>query len=195
MQKTWVVFSGAHKCWINGVAHKSGHCVSDLQIACCDRLALFVKGNCDVVQAFFQVGQAVGHREDRHTLRAYCDSELRLHHKSVLLASDADDNIAETLCAEIHDPTHFDPGRVNIEPPHFSKPVQLFVAIIALMLHPRGQCDDCKVVGVHNVVYVAGESQRELGHGDKEGVPASGCSFPLRSLSDPRMAVSERRQR
>ena len=77
------------------------------------------------------------------------------------------------LGAKIHDPAHLHARGVNVQAAHFAELGQLLVAIISFVLHARGERHHGQVVGVGNVVDVAGEAERKLRHGDQQGVPAA----------------------
>jgi hypothetical protein len=109
-----------------------------------------------------------------HTARNYGDAEFGLHGKAVHAAAQADDDIAQALGAEIDDPAHLHSGGVDVQAAHAGQARQLLVIVIAFMLHPGGQGHHGQVVGVHDVVDVAGKAHGELGHGDQQGVAAAG---------------------
>ena len=159
MYQTGVVLSRAHEGGVDGIAHEGGHGIADLQIARGDRLAAFVEGNGDVVQALFQISEVFGYGQDGHALGPDRDTELGLHHEAVRSSADADDDIAEALCAEVNDPPHLNARGVYVETPHLRETGQLLVVIVALVLHPGGHRHHGQVVGVHDVVDVAGEAQ------------------------------------
>src|SRR5574340_258276 len=135
MYKAGVVFSSAHEGWIYCIAHEGCHGIAYFKIACCDWFAALIKGNCDIVQALFQVCEVIGYGKNCHALRPYCDTEFRLHHEAVLPAAHADDYMAEGLGAEVHYPPHLHTGGVYVKPPHSCEPLQLLVIVVTLMLH------------------------------------------------------------
>ena len=49
------------------------------------------------------------------------DAELGLHHVAVHAAAHADDDVAQGLGAEVHDPAHLHPGGVDVEAPHLGQ--------------------------------------------------------------------------
>jgi hypothetical protein len=169
-----LVFGRAHQGGVDGVAHEGRHGVAHFQVAGGDRFAALVEGHGDVVEALFQVGQILGHGQDRHALGTHGDAELGLHHEAVGAAADADDDVAQGLGAEVDDPAHFDTGGIDVQPAHLGQAGQLLVIVVALMLHAGGHRHHGQVVGVHDVVDVAGEAQGEFGHRDQQGVSAAG---------------------
>jgi hypothetical protein len=137
-------------------------------------LPLLSKGHGDVVEALFQVGQVADHGQDGHTLGTHGDAELGLHGEAVIAAAEADDDVAQGLGAEVDNPAHFHAGGVDVQAAHAGQAGQLLVVVVALVLHARGHGHHGQVVGVHDVVDVAGEPQGELGHGNQQGVAAAG---------------------
>ena len=158
---------------VDGVAHPCGHGAGNFQILGGDGVALAVIGHHDLADTLPQILQVAGHRQDRHQLGAHGDAELGLHHEAVQTAADADDDIAQALGAEVHDPAHLHALGVNVQTLQ-ALLGQPLVAVIALMLHTGVQGHHRQVVGVHNVVDVAGQTQGELGHGHQQGVAAAG---------------------
>ena len=70
-------------------------------------------------------------------------------------------------------PTHFHARGVNVQAAHFAQLGQLLVAIISFVLHAGGERHHGQVVGVGDVVDVAGEAERKFRHGDQQGVAAA----------------------
>ena len=169
-----IVLSGTHQGWIDGVAHEGGHGIAHFQVAAGYRLAALVKGYGDVIDPLFQVCQVCSHGQDGHQLAAHGNTEFRLHGKTVIAAADADDDIPEGLSAEINDPAHLHPGGINIKPTHTGQPGQLLIIIITLMLHAGGHGHHGQVMSVHDIIDITGKSQRELSHGNQQGVAAAG---------------------
>jgi hypothetical protein len=122
----------------------------------------------------FRSARSVDHGQDGHTLGAHGDAELGLHGEAVIAAAEADDDVAQGLGAEVDDPAHFHAGGVDVQAAHAGQAGQLLVVVVALVLHARGHGHHGQVVGVHDVVDVAGEPQGELGHGNQQGVAAAG---------------------
>ena len=139
-----------------------------------NRFAALVKGHGDVVDALFQVGQIGGHGQNGHQLGAHGNAELGLHGVAVGAAADADDDVAQGLGAEVDDPADLNAGGVDIQTAHSGQTGQLLVIVVSFMLHTGGHGHHAQVVGVHDVVDVAGQAQGELGHGDQQGVSAAG---------------------
>jgi len=159
MHHAGIVFGGTHHGWIDGVAHKSGHGVADFQITSRDGFAGLVEGHRDVVEPFFQVGQIADNRQDGHTLGAHGDAESGLHRKAVHAAADTDNDVAQGLGTKVDDPAHLHTGGIDIQTRHAGQPIQLLVIVVALMLHASGQGHHSQVVGIHDVVDVAGQTQ------------------------------------
>ena len=93
--------------------------------------------------------------------------------KPSILAAAADGDMAQGLGAEVHDPAHFDIFRIHVQALQFPLG-QLLVVVVEFVLHPGGGGHHGQVVGVHDVVDVAGEAQGELGHGDQQRDAAAG---------------------
>ena len=140
-----------------------------------DGVALAVIGHNDLADTLPQILQIPGHGQDGHQLGTHGDAELGLHQVAVLGAADTDDDVAQTLGAEVQDPAHLDALGVDVQALEATLG-QLLVIVIALMLHTGVEGYHGKVVGVHDVVDVAGEAQGELGHGHQQGVAAAGRS-------------------
>ena len=107
-----------HQRGIDGIAHPGGHGAADLQVAGGNRFAFLIIGHGNFVHSLAQVGQVLDDGQHGHQLGADGNAELGLHEEAVHLAADADDDIAQALGAEIHDPAHFHPGGVDIQPAH-----------------------------------------------------------------------------
>ena len=74
--------------------------------------------------------------------------------------ADADDDFAERLRAEVHDPFHFDCAGVDVQAFEIFA-FENFVAVVELVLHACCESDHGEVVRVIDVVDVASESERE----------------------------------
>ncbi|VTR63883.1 hypothetical protein DESC_100079 [Desulfosarcina cetonica] len=170
-----LVFGGAHQGRVDRVAHEGGHGVADFEITTGNRFAALVEGHGDFVDAVFQVGQVGGHGQDGHQLRTHGNAELALHRETIRTTTKADDDVAQGLGAEVDDPAHLHAGGIDVQAAHAGEAGQLFVIVVALMLHTGRHGDHAQVVRVHDVVDVAGETQGELGHGDQQRVAAAGC--------------------
>ncbi len=138
---------------------KGRHGIADFQITAGDRFAALVKSHGDVVNAFFQVGQIGGHGQNGHQLGTHGDAEFALHGESIGAAADADDDVSQGLGAEVNDPAHFHAGGVNVQTAHFGQSGKLLVIVVSLVLHAGGQRHHGQVVGVHDIVDVAGQAQ------------------------------------
>ena len=77
-----------------------------------------------------------------------------------------DDDVTKRLAAEVHDPAHLNVGRIDVDSLHAGQTFQLLVGVVSLMLQSGGQGDHGQVVGIHDGVDVAGETQREGGQGN-----------------------------
>ena len=168
MDHAGLILRRHHQGRVDGVAHPGGHGAADFQIAGGDRFACFVKGHRDVVQPFAQVGQIADDGQNGHQLGADGDPELGLHDHAVQPAAHTDNDISQGLGTEVHDPAHLHPGGVDVEPAHTGQARKLFIVVVALVLHSGGQGDHGQVVGVHDVVDVAGQTHGELGHGNDQ---------------------------
>ena len=168
MHHAGIVFRRAHHGGVDGVAHEGGHGVADFQITGGNRFAAFVESHGDIVEPFFQIGQVPDNRQNRHTLGPHGNTESGLHGKAVHAAAKADDDVSQRLGAEIDNPAQLHAGRIDVEAPHAGQPLQLFVVVVAFMLHAGGQGHHGQVVGVHDVIDIAGQSQRKFGHGDQQ---------------------------
>ena len=159
MHHTGVVLGGAHQGGVDGIAHESRHGIADFQIARRDGFAAFVKRHGNVVEALFQIGQIPDNCQDGHALGAYRDAEFGLHGESIHATPQTDDNVAQRLRTKIHDPAHFHTRGVDVQAAHAGQPFQLFVVVIALVLHAGSQCHHRQVMGIHDVIDIAGQTQ------------------------------------
>jgi hypothetical protein len=137
-------------------------------------LPSFGESNRNVVDAFFEVTEVGGHGQDGHQLGADGNPEFGLHGEAVIASAEADDDVSQGLCAKVDNPAHFHAGGVDVQAAHAGQAGQLLIVVVALMLHTRGHGHHGQVVGVHDVVDVAGQPQGELGHGNQQGVAATG---------------------
>ena len=188
MYEAGLPLDGLEQVGVDGVAHPRGHRARHFEVFGGDRIALLVVGDHDLAHAPPKVRHVAEDREDRHHLRGHRDVEARRHHEAVLLASDADDDVAQGLSAEVDHPAHLHPVGVDVESPQVSLG-EPRVAVVELVLHARGERDHAEVVGVDERVDVAGETERELGERnalreaaarrrslDVEGRPAGGLA-------------------
>ena len=160
---------------VDAVAHPGGHGAGHFQVLGGHGVALAVVGHNDLTNALPQVLQVLGHGQDCHQLAAHGNAELGLHQIAVLIAADTDEDVPQALGAEVQNPAHLYPLRVDVQT--LQAPLgQLLVVVVALMLHTGVESHHSQVVGVHDVVDVAGEAQGELGHGHQQGVAAAGRS-------------------
>ena len=160
---------------VDGVAHPRGHRACNLEIVTGDGFAAAGVRDDDLADALTQILEVTGDSQNRHQLGADGNAELGLHHEAVQTAADADDDVAQALRAEVHDPAHLDALRVNVEALE-ALLGQPLVIVVALMLHTRVQGDHRQVVRVHDIVDIAGQAERELGHRHQKGVAAAGRS-------------------
>ena len=160
---------------VDGVAHPRGHRACDLKIVAGDGLAAAGVRDDDLADTLTQILQITGDSQNGHQLGADGDAELGLHHEAVQTAADADDDVAQALRAEVHDPAHLDALRVDVEALE-ALLGQPLIVVVALVLHTRVQGDHRQVVRVHNVVDIAGQAEGELGHRHQKGVAAAGRS-------------------
>ena len=160
---------------VDGVAHPRGHRACNLEIVTGDGFAAAGVSDDNLADALTQILEVTGDSQNRHQLGADGNAELGLHHEAVQTAADADDDVAQALRAEVHDPAHLDALRVDVEALE-ALLGQPLVVVVALVLHTRVQGDHRQVVRVHNVVDIAGQAEGELGHRHQKGVAAAGRS-------------------
>ena len=160
---------------VDGVAHPRGHRACNLEIVTGDGFAAAGVSDDNLADALTQILEVTGDSQNRHQLGADGNAELGLHHEAVQTAADADDDVAQALRAEVHDPAHLDALRVNVEALE-ALLGQPLVIVVALMLHTRVQGNHRQVVRVHDIVDIAGQAERELGHRHQKGVAAAGRS-------------------
>ena len=160
---------------VDGVAHPGGHGTGHVQILGGDGLAGLGVGHHDLADPLPQILQILGNGQNGHQLGADGNAELGLHHIAVQTAADADDDVPQALGAEVHDPAHFHTGGVDVQPLQ-TLLGQPLVGIVPLVLHPGIQCHHGQVMGIDNVIDIAGQAQGELGHGHQQGVAAAGRS-------------------
>ena len=159
---------------VDGVPHPGGHGPGHLQVLGGNGPSLLVIGQHDAADAPSQVLQIPGHGEDSHQLRADRDVGAGIHGIAVHLPlAKADTHLSQGLAAEIQHKAPLHALRIDIQPPQAAFGQRL-VVIIALMLHTGIQGGHSQIMGVHNVVDIAGQAQGELRHGNEQGVPAAG---------------------
>ena len=100
---------------VDAVAHPGRHGSRHFQVARGDRIALLVVGHGNLSHPLSEVGQVRDDGKNGHEFGTDSDAELGLHHVAILLAADADDDVAQRLGAEIHDPAHLDAGGVDVQ--------------------------------------------------------------------------------
>ena len=175
MDEDRLMLDGVAHGGVDGVAHPGGHGAGDLEILAGDGLAALGVGDNDLADALTQILQIAGDGENGHQLGADGDAELGLHQEAVQTAAEADDDVAHGLRAEVDDPAHLDALRVDVEALQ-ALLGQPLVVVVALVLHTGSQRDHGEVVGVHDVVDIAGQTKGELGHRHEQGVAAAGRS-------------------
>ena len=158
---------------VDGIAHPRRHGARYLQILRGDGTALFVVGQHDIPDAAAQIGQIPRHGQDGHQFGADGDVGAGVHGVAVHFPVAADVHFPQRLTAEVQHEAPLHPRRVDVQTAQATLG-QLGVVVVALVLHPGVQRRHRQIVGVHNVVDVAGKAQRELGHGDQQGVAAAG---------------------
>ena len=160
---------------VNGIAHPRRHGARYLQILRGDGTALFIVGQHNIPDAAAQIGQIPRHGQDGHQLGADGDVGAGVHGVAVHFPVAADVHFPQRLTAEVQHEAPLYPRRVDVQAAQATLG-QLGVVIVALVLHPGVQRRHGQIVGVHDVVDIAGKPQRELGHGDEQGVAAAGSS-------------------
>ena len=174
MDQNRLVLHGVAHGGVDGVAHPCGHGAGNLQVLAGNGFAAAGVGHHDLADTLAQILQVASHGQNSHQLTAHGDAELGFHHKAVQTAADADDDVAQTLRAEVHDPTHLNALGVDVQTLQ-ALLGQPLIIVVALMLHAGVQRHHSQIVGVHDVVDIAGQAQREFGHGHQQGVAAAGC--------------------
>jgi len=173
VHETGLVLDCIAKGRVDRVAHKGGHSAVHFQIGSRYRIALLAIGDDNFTDPLPQILQVSRDRQDRHQLATDGYAELGIHLEAVLAAlAPADADVAEPLGAEVYYPAHLYAFRVDIQalqPDLF----EAIIAIIALMLHTRIEGDHGEVMGVHNIVDVAGQPKRKLGHRDQKRIAAA----------------------
>ena len=101
-----LMFDGIAHGRVDGVAHPRGHRACNLEIVAGDGLAAAGVRDDDLADTLTQILQITGDSQNGHQLGADGDAELGLHHEAVQTAADADDDVAQALRAEVHDPAH-----------------------------------------------------------------------------------------
>ena len=159
---------------VNGIAHPGGHGAGYFQVAGGNRFALLIIGYGNIVHSLPQVSQVPDNGQHSHQLGADGNAELGLHQEAVHTSANADDDVAQTLGAEVHNPAHLYPVGVDIQAAHLAEPGQLLVIIVALVLHSGSKRYHRQVVSIHDVVDITGKTHGEFGMGNKYGVAAAG---------------------
>ena len=168
-----LVLHGVAQRGIDGIAHPRRHGPRHLQLLGGHGAALSVVGQHDIADAAAQIRQVAGHGQNGHQLGADGDIGAGVHGVAVQPPVAADMHFPQRLTAEVQHEAPLHPRRVDIQTAQAALG-QLGVVVVALVLHPGVQRRHGQIVGVHDVVDVAGQAQRELGHGDEQGVAAAG---------------------
>ena len=160
---------------VDGVAHPRGHRAGNLEVLAGHGLAGTGVRYNDLADALAQILQIARDGQNCHQLGTNRDAELGLHQEAVQTSAEADDDVAQGLCAEVDNPAHLDALGVDVQTLQ-ALLRQPLVVVVALMLHTRIEGDHGKVVGVHDVVNIAGQTQGELGHRHQQRVAAASRS-------------------
>ena len=171
-----LAFDGLDQVGFAGFQQPGHHGAVHFQVGGGHGIAGAVKSQHHARQTLAQIGQVAGKGHDGHDLRGGRDVEARTHHETVVAAAvafDADDDVAQGLTAEVHGPAHAHAGGIDVEAAHAGQAFQLFVVIVALVLHARGQGHHGQVVGRGDGVDVAGEIQGIRGQRDALGQTAA----------------------
>ena len=149
---------------VDGVPHPRRHCPSHLPVI----------GQHDASDPLPQVLQISCHGQYRHQLGADGDVGAGVHRIAVHFSlAQANTHFPQRLAAEVQHKAPLYPLRVDVQPPQ--PPLgQLLVVVVPLVLHPGVQRRHGQIVGVHDVVDVAGQPQRKLRHGNQQRVAAAG---------------------
>ena len=171
-----LAFDGLDKVRIDGFHHPRGHSAVHFEIGGGHGFAVAVVGHDDLAHALPEVLQILGDGENGHDFGRHGDVKAGTHHEPVgapVGAVHADDDVAQGLAAEIHDPAHVHIGGVDVQAGHPRQLEQLFIIIIPLMLHTGSQRHHGEVMGVHHRVDIAGKTQGILRQRDALGKPAA----------------------
>ena len=160
---------------VDGIAHPRGHRAGNLEVLAGHGLAGTGVRYNDLADALAQILQVARDSQDRHQLGTDRDAELGLHHEAIQSSAKTDDNVAQGLRAEVDYPAHFNALGVDVQTLQ-ALLRQPLVVVVALMLHTRGQSDHRQVVRIHDIVDIAGQTQRELGHRHQQRVAAASRS-------------------
>lgn len=181
-----------------GFHHPCGHRAVHFEIGGGHGFAVAVVGHDDLAHALPEVLQILGDGENGHDFGRHGDVKAGTHHEPVgapVGAVHADDDVAQGLAAEIHDPAHVHIGGVDVQAGHPRQLEQLFIIIIPLMLHTGSQRHHGEVMGVHHRVDIAGKTQGILRQRDALGKPAAAAE-PFTPIVGPpegwRMAAEAR---
>ena len=162
MNEHGLAFDGLDEVGLDGVDHPGGHGARHLQIFGGHGLARPVVGHDDAAEAFAHVLEVAGHGKDGHDFGRHGNVEMGGHHEAVGLAAHADDYVAQGLTAEVDDPVHAHVGGIDVQTGLTGKTEQLFVVVVAFVLHAGGERHHGQVVGVGDGIDVAGEAQGVL---------------------------------
>ena len=95
------------------------------------------------------------------------------HLETILGTANTNFDIAQTLSSKVDHPTHLYFFRVDIQTSQAAFG-QLLIIIVRFMLHTSVQCNHCQIMGVGNIIDVAGQSQGKFCHGNQKRIPTTG---------------------
>ena len=133
-----LTLDGLEEVRVDGPGHEGCHGAAHFQVAGGHGFGGLVEGHRDFIHALAQIGQVSYHGQDGHELGTDGDAELALHGVAVEPSAEADDDVAQGLGAEVDDPAHLHAGGIDIQARHAGEPLQLFIGIVALVLHACG---------------------------------------------------------
>ena len=145
---------GLKQVWMHRVGHPGRHGPGHLQVGGGDFPALAVPSHHDPADPLPQVRQVPGDGQNRHELAGGGDLKTRLHGIAVHLAAVPDVDLTQGLGAEIDGPLHLHPVGIQVQATQAQR-IQLWIVVVALMLHSGRKRHHGQIVGVRDGVQVA----------------------------------------
>ena len=176
MHQTGLILIGATQGRVDCVAHPCGHRAVNLQHFGGNRPSLLIISQNNVADTFAQIRQISGHGQNRHQLGRNGNRKTAAHGKPVHFAANTNHNITQALCRKVDNPIKLHPVYVNIQTLQ-SALCQRSIVIIIFMLHSGVQRYHAQIMGIRNIINIASQPQRKLGHGNKQGIAAAPLMF------------------
>ena len=168
-------FQRLHQRRHDGVLHQDGHRAGDAQVLGGHRVAGIAAADDDTAQPLAHVLEAGGERQDRHHFAGYGDVVAGLARHTILLGSQADNDLAQRAVVDIHNPVPGDRIRVDVQ--RLEAGYFLETLAIVTLVHDTGvDRGGQQVVGGSHGMDVARQMQVEIFHRHGLAIAAAGSA-------------------